>query len=41
MNNVAFMHAAYIVVWVILGGYALDLGARYIKLKKELRDLQK
>lgn len=41
MNNVAFMHAAYIVVWVILGGYSADLFARYRKLKKELRDLKK
>ena len=39
MNNVAFMHAAYVVVWVILGGYSADLLARYWKLKKELRDL--
>jgi CcmD family protein len=41
MNSVAFMHAAYIVVWVILGGYCADLVARYVKLKKELRDLKK
>lgn len=41
MKGVGFMHAAYIVVWVILGGYVADLGARYLKLKKELRDLQK
>lgn len=41
MNSVAFMHAAYIVVWVILGGYSADLIARYVKLKKELRDLKK
>jgi CcmD family protein len=41
MNSIAFMHAAYIVVWVILGGYLIDLGARYLKLKKELRDLDK
>jgi CcmD family protein len=41
MNSVAFMHAAYIVVWVILGGYAADLAARYMKLKKEYKDLSK
>ncbi len=41
MNNVGFMHAAYIVVWVVLGGYSADLLARYAKLKKELRDLKK
>ncbi len=41
MNSLSFMHAAYIVVWVILGGYVADLGARYLKLKKELRDLDK
>lgn len=41
MNSIAFMHAAYIVVWVILGGYVADLAARYMKLKKELRDLKK
>ncbi|WP_083763729.1 CcmD family protein [Candidatus Korobacter versatilis] len=41
MNSVAFMHAAYIVVWVILGGYSADLVARYVKLRKELRDLKK
>ena len=41
MNSVAFMHAAYIVVWVILGGYVADLFARYVKLKKELKDLNK
>jgi CcmD family protein len=41
MNSLAFMHAAYIVVWVILGGYCADLGARYLKFKKELRDLNK
>ncbi len=41
MNSVAFMHAAYVVVWVILGGYSADLVARYFKLKKELRDLKK
>lgn len=40
MNSLAFMHAAYVVVWVILGGYSADLFARYLKLKKELRDLQ-
>jgi CcmD family protein len=41
MNSVAFMHAAYVVVWVILGGYSADLVGRYWKLKKELRDLKK
>lgn len=41
MNSLGFMHAAYIVVWVILGGYCADLGVRYVKLKKELRDLNK
>ena len=41
MNSVAFMHAAYIVVWVVLGGYVADLVARYVKLKKELKDLTK
>ncbi len=41
MNSVAFMHAAYVVVWVILGGYSADLVARYVKLRKELRDLKK
>lgn len=41
MNSLAFMHAAYIVVWVILGGYSADLVARYLKLKKELKDLNK
>jgi len=41
MNSVAFMHAAYVVVWVILGGYSADLVARYVKLRKELRDLEK
>ncbi len=41
MNSVAFMHAAYVVVWVILGGYCADLVARYMKLRKELRDLKK
>lgn len=40
MNNVAFMHAAYIVVWVILGGYSADLLARYLRLKRELKDLK-
>ncbi len=41
MNSVAFMHAAYVVVWVILGGYSADLVARYLRLRKELRDLKK
>ncbi len=41
MNSLGFMHAAYIVVWVVLGGYVADLGARYVKLKRELRDLEK
>jgi CcmD family protein len=41
MNPVAFMHAAYVVVWVVLGGYLADLLARYVKLKKELKDLTK
>jgi CcmD family protein len=41
MNSVAFMHAAYIVVWVVLGGYLADLLARSVKLKKELKDLTK
>jgi CcmD family protein len=41
MNSLSFMHAAYIVVWVILGGYSADLVARYVKLKKELKDLNK
>ena len=41
MNSTAFMHAAYVVVWVILGGYSADLVARYVKLRKELRDLKK
>jgi len=41
MNSIAFMHAAYVVVWVILGGYSADLVARYVKLRKELRDLEK
>lgn len=40
MNSIAFMHAAYIVVWVVLGGYSADLFARYLKLKKELRELK-
>jgi CcmD family protein len=41
MNSLAFMHAAYVVVWVILAGYSADLLARYVKLKKELKDLNK
>jgi CcmD family protein len=41
MNAVAFMHAAYVVVWVVLGGYLADLLARYVRLKKELKDLTK
>ena len=40
-SGVGFMHAAYIVVWVILGGYVADLAGRYVKLKKELRDIKK
>lgn len=40
MNNIAFMHAAYVVVWIILGGYSADLVARWRSLERELRDFK-
>jgi CcmD family protein len=39
MSSVRFMHAAYGVVWIVLGGYVANLSATYLKLKKELASL--
>lgn len=36
MSSVKFMHAAYAVIWIVLGGYAAKLLASYLRLKKEL-----
>jgi CcmD family protein len=39
MSSVGFMHAAYAVVWFVLGGYVAKLLVTYLKLKKELSSL--
>jgi CcmD family protein len=39
MNSVKFMVAAYVVTWVIHGGYLATLVSRYSKLRREMKDL--
>ncbi len=41
MNSIAYMHAAYAVVWSVLGGYALYLASRFFTLRKEYEELRK
>ncbi len=41
MNSVAYMHAAYAVVWTMLGGYAVYLATRFFRLTKEFEELRK
>ncbi len=41
MNSLAYMHAAYAIVWTALSGYAVYLAVRYRKLLRENEDLKK
>lgn len=41
MNALKFMIAAYVVTWVIHGGYLVTLVSRHGKLRREMKDLGK
>ncbi len=35
MKNLNFLFAAYMIIWVLIGGYVLNLGGRLKKLEKK------
>jgi CcmD family protein len=41
MNAVKFLAAAYIVTWVIHGGYLLTLIRRFARVRQQLKELSK
>ncbi len=41
MNALKFLIAAYVVTWVIHGGYIVTLVSRYSKLRREMKEFRK
>lgn len=41
MNSMHYLYAAYIVTWVIHGGYLVILARKYSRVRKEMESLRK